>query len=108
MSLHRDDLIHAAASVTGATGAAVVARNCVTARTGAGVYTVTVPDIDAADCIVLVTIRGAAGVGSTCQVVHTSDTVKTISTFDVAAGANVAADHDFDIVIMKVASGTFN
>lgn len=107
MPIVRDDLIHAAATVTGATGAAVKARNCVTARTGAGVYTVTVPDIDATDCIVMVSMR-STGVGANAQVVHTSDIVKTINIFAVAAGANVATDMDFDVVIMKIASGTYN
>lgn len=105
MPLVRDDLIHAAASVVGADGTAVKARNCVTARTGAGVYTLTVPDIDATDCIVLATPRGAANVQ--LKVVHTSDTVKTISSVALAAG-QAATDSDFDIVIMKISSGTFN
>ena len=96
------DALFGWASIVGATGAALAATapTGTPARTGAGVYTFTLPSdqgIDATQCIGLVTARGATyGVGT---VTHTSDTVKTIRMFD-AAGA--AADVDFDLVLIKV------
>jgi hypothetical protein len=97
--------IHASGSVAGGTGARVSGQGAASARTGAGVYTLTMDGIDAAECAIVATVRAAAGVGSTIDVVHTSDTVKTVHTFDVAAGANVATDHDFDFVVLRTNVG---
>ncbi len=96
----------AAASVVAGTGAATVARGCVTARTGAGVYTVTLDQaLDAADGVCMATVRGANPVA--LQVVHTSDTVKTVNGLALAAG-QAATDADFDFVAFRVANGTLN
>jgi len=63
-------------------------------RTGAGVYVVTLlTPSPASNCKTTLTIQGAvAAFGS---VTHTSDTVKTVTTFTAAADA--AADVDFDV-----------
>ena len=104
MPLNRADLVHAAASVA-TDGTSVVARNCTTARTGAGVDTITVPDIDATECLVIATVRGATNVA--LQVVQTSDTVKTVNALALAAG-QAATDAAFDVLVLRIASGTFN
>ena len=62
-------------------------------RTGAGVYVATLAQaIPAANCKTDATVVGAADVA--IAVAHTSDTVKTISTFNTAGAA---ADADFDV-----------
>lgn len=103
MPIQRTDALEAMASVNGGTGAAVVARGCVTARTGVGVYTVTLDrDCDAADCVIQATLRGGA-INGGILVTHTSDTVKTVNTSTAAA----AADRDFDISVFRIAAGNF-
>ena len=90
------------ARVTAGTGVASNARGCVTARTGAGVYTVTLDKLaDEEECIVLTEIQTAA-IDDGIQVVHTSDTVKTLNSFD----GGVATDCDFAVVVMAMAGGT--
>lgn len=90
--------IHASGSVVGASGASASGNQFVTtARTGAGIYTLTLSEaIDAAECSIVATGRGSAG-NSNIQVAQTSDTVKTVTAF-VAA---VATDIDFDYIIIK-------
>ena len=81
-------LLAAACDIVGATGVASTSRNCAVARTGAGVYTVTLPSgygLDVDETIINVTVEG---VGIPAAIV-TSDTVVTVSTFDAAG---VAAD----------------
>lgn len=70
------------------------------ARTGAGVYTFTLSQgAPSATTNLVPTVYGAAC--AEIVVEHTSDTVKTIRTFD---GANppAAADFDFDLVVERV------
>jgi len=87
----------AACCVTGATGVATAARGCATARTGAGVYTVTLDQpVDANESILLPNTTDGTG-DFAVQAEHTSDTVKTVRTF--TAGA--AADHDFSLAVLK-------
>lgn len=107
-------------SVVGATGASVpgpvnpitgqsvpLTRGVTPARTGAGVYTLTFPGLDANDrggidageCIGLATLRG--GVDGALEIEHTSDTVKTVRTFNTAGAAT---DRDFDFILFKAQS----
>lgn len=89
----------AGCSVTGATGAAVVADACATARTALGTYTVTLDTaIDATESLVSTSVR-AAGAGAFIDVTHTSDTVLTVTTYN-AAGA--AADINFDLCVFRI------
>lgn len=94
--------IHDAGSIDGTNGARVSGCQFVTpARTGTGVYTLTLSEgIDAGECSIVATCRASAG-NSNVQVAQTSDTVKTITCF-VAA---VATDIDFDFTIMRVGVG---
>ena len=69
------------------TGAAIVsAGDIVTATTGAGVYTLTLGDggLDANDGHIDITVETANIIA---QLVHTSDTVKTVNTFLGSTGA---------------------
>lgn len=68
-------------------------------RNGAGDYSLVVNEaIDAADCLIHVTPRGAA----VCVgVVHTSDTSKQVL---LLTDAGVASDTPFDITILKIAN----
>lgn len=98
--------IVAAGSFQGSVGAGATAfgqRGGVVARTGAGVYTVTLDGnnaVDSTEGIVLASIKGATR--GTISVVHTSDTVKTITIRD-GAGAPAAADLDFDWAVIRFA-----
>jgi hypothetical protein len=87
-------------AVVDAGGTNVTARGCVVANTGAGTYTVTLPAAcPDALCQVVVTDRG--GNARTCQVTHTSDTVKTIVLRDVGG---VAANTPFTCTVRKLVS----
>ncbi len=87
----------AAGSISGA-GVVVKQKGCVLARTGVGIFTMTLDrDLDAADCVITVTPRGGAG-NANSQVAHTSDTVKGITMF---VGA-VATDVGFDVLAWKI------
>jgi hypothetical protein len=91
--------IAAAANVVGATGVAGRARNCAIARTGAGVYTLTVPADQSMlenELLITLNIHTLALTGSTN---FTSATVLTISTVDAAAAAT---DADFDITVSRL------
>jgi len=91
-------------STVGAVLTLAVQRGCVIARTGVGVATLTLDkELDANDCIVIVTARGAAG-NSNVQVAHTSDAVKTISAFVAAVATEMAVD----VAVYQVANGTLN
>lgn len=94
--------ISTAVALIRAAGAAFtqVTRGLSTAvtRTSAGLYVVTSAQaIPSANCQSIATILGAAT--GTITVTHTSDTVKTIATFN-SAGA--AADLDFDVRFQRV------
>jgi hypothetical protein len=95
--------LEASASIIGSSGAAVVARGCTVARTGTGVYTVTLGrDLDSADSIALAIPRGSTANGN-AAVAQTSDSVKTVNTF---VGVT-ATDLDVDVAIFRIASGNF-
>lgn len=97
MRLEFPSSVVAMATVTGATGVAVTAAGCTTARTAKGTYTITLPDggLAAADNMVLVTARGATT--SEWAVAQTSATVKTIVAI---SNAGAAQDVDFDVVVL--------
>jgi hypothetical protein len=81
--------------VAGATG-----TNGIT-RTSAGLYTLTLAQAaPAASTNLIPTLLG--GVNGSIVVEHTSDTVKTIRTFD-GADPPVAADFDFDLICRRFA-----
>ena len=95
MSLRHPNLIHAAGSMGATTQ--VWGAELVLAKTATGTYTCTLDDdADATQCAIVVTMRGGAGQAS---VAHTSDTVKTITTF--AADGITASDRAFDIIILR-------
>lgn len=97
MSLQKNNSLHAAGSIVGATGAAT-GQGFANVHTGAGVQTITLQEgIDEAECSIVATLKG--GVTSrSLEVTHTSDTVKVFSSFN-AAGA--ATDLDFSFVIVR-------
>ena len=86
----------AAAKVTGGTGASTMAHRCVSARTGQGVYTITLDlALDATERSIQITCLTA---DSMVSYVDTTDNVITVSTFDNAAAAQ---DRDFNIVVCR-------
>jgi hypothetical protein len=88
--------VQAFAKVTGATGAATAARNCITARTGVGDYNVTLDRaLDEQESLCLAVVRGA---DHTVYVVHTSDTVKQVLTRTLVPAAG---DLDFDFIAWR-------
>ena len=106
----------AAGHVTGATGAATKVRGAVVARTGTGVYTITINPaavdgetvtqqgnisggVPRAEAVCEVQPEGQAAGPCTAQVTHTSDTVKTVSITD---DADVAVDADFSFNIRRI------
>lgn len=97
-----DIAVVATGRVTGATGAAVGTSGAATARTGAGVYTLTLSDggIDGTQCVIMAMPCAATAVPLGFEVVHTSDTVKTISVRTSAAG-NALTDSDFNFLIAR-------
>lgn len=90
---------YSAGAITGGTGAKLSGCAKVTpGRTGAGVYTLTTADaVPAAESILIVTVNTAAG---QYQAVHTSDTVKTVTTF--AADGTTATDKNFSFLLAFV------
>lgn len=65
MSIELKNVVHAAGSVVGATGARAAGEGFASARTGAGVYTITLDRlIDSSECEVIVSPRGAPATGS--------------------------------------------
>jgi hypothetical protein len=68
------------------------------AKTGAGVYTLTLDQpAPAAGSSLLLTIKGAGGGKSEIEYTDTSDTVKGVTTWD----AGVAADHAFSFLSLR-------
>jgi hypothetical protein len=99
MSQNYPSIINAVGSMQAA-GPSLWEAGCLGARTGAGVYTVTLDEpSDSAACAILVTMR-TGGIPCVAQVVHTSDTVKTINVFDSATGG-VATDSAFDFLVLR-------
>ena len=97
MSQNYPSIINALGAVTGATGTAIWGAGAVSARGAKGVYTLTLDEgCDAAACACLVTVRGATEGYATVE--QTSDTVKTVNTFD---NAGAAEDVDFDYLILR-------
>lgn len=92
-----------AAGSVAADGSVVVCRGAVPAKTGAGVYTLTLDEaIDAIECVVTVTPRTTPDIAP--SVVQTSDTVKTVNMRTIAAGP-VAADCAFDFKVERISGG---
>jgi len=93
-------IIGALGAVTGADGVAKFTAGAATGRTAAGIYTLTLDEAADADaCCIQITPRGT-GTPVVAEVVHTSDTVKTVNLFDSATGA-AATDHDFDFLVLR-------
>lgn len=91
----------AGAAITAATTQNVGA---VAVRTGAGVVTLTLGQaVPAANCIVGIFNRQSPAFNY--NVADTSDTVKTVSTFDATAGGATAADRNFDYEIWEILPG---
>ena len=99
MSLNYPSIISAAGSVVSG-GAQLWAAGAAAANGGVGITAITLDEAaDANACAILVTERGGAAPAAdiTFQVVHTSDTVKTVNCFE----AGVAADRAFDFVVLR-------
>jgi len=102
------NVILAMGRVDVAAGAIVAAstatRGCTAARTGEGVFTLTldqpVNELDATECVCFVNCEtsGFAAVS------NTSDAVKTVRTFSAGAALNSAADRSFSFLIARIAS----
>jgi hypothetical protein len=99
MSMNYPNRDLAAGSVAGGTGTATWIAGATSARTGAGVYTLTLDQpTDSTQCSILVSRRGAAAAADgTFSVAHTSDSVKTVTYTE----AGVAADADFDFHVIR-------
>lgn len=84
------------------------ARGCTIARTGVGVYTITLdpsipggPELPAADSVSKVNIEDGSTTGLTAILEHTSNTVKTVRIF-TDADVVAAADADFSFSISRL------
>lgn len=96
MGLYSTPFIHAAGQVRGITGNLVGGKGAVSVRTGVGIYTLTLDQaIDETESSVQISTHGAATAGHT--MVHTSDTILTINTFQ----GGIAADIDFDFLVIR-------
>ena len=99
--------IQAAGNYNGSAAAAATAfcqRGGVVARTGAGVYTITLDrEINQRNCAVIVTVGAGAGaaVDNHVRVVHTSDLVKTVTIESLVAGADIDADFCWAVFNMQ-------
>lgn len=104
MSINIPNTFGAYGSVNGADGAKVSGAGFASARTGAGVYTLTLQEpVDATQCAILVSRRGAAAAADeTFSVAHTSDTVKTVT----CTAAGVATDSSFDFAVLRAPAGS--
>lgn len=103
MSINIPNVFNSYGSVVGGTGAKAAGAGFASARTGAGVYTLTLDQgADSAECAILVSRRGAAAAADgTFGVDHTSDTVKTVRYTE----AGVAADVAFDFAVLNCPAG---
>lgn len=93
--------------VTGATGVALKARGCVTARTGVGTYTVTLdpnigggPGIVAAECM-----AALAPINVAPHIMSFENTSNTVKTLHIATNAGAAADVDFTFKFSRLVGG---
>jgi len=74
----------------------------ITARTGLGVYTITLnEECPAGECLLFVASGLLGGADITASISHVSNTVKTVELFD----AGVAADARFDFMIIRLFDG---
>lgn len=80
-------------------GAKVSGAGFVSASSGAGVYQLTLDEaVDATECSILVTFRGAAlAADLSVSVEHTSDSVKTVH----ITAAGVATAQAFDFAVLR-------
>lgn len=99
-------LILAAGAFAGSLAGGAVAiceRGAAVARTNVGIYTITLDrPIDQRECVVMVTPGPGAAAATDLhpRVVHTSDTVKTVTIETLAAGADVDADFSWAVFSM--------
>lgn len=102
MSINIPNVFNSYGSVASA-GTKVSGAGFASAKTGTGVYTLTLDQgADAAECACLVSRRGAAAAADgTFGVDHTSDTVKTVRYTE----AGVAADVAFDFAVLNCPAG---
>ena len=97
MSINIPNSLQAYGSVLGSAGTKVSGAGFAPARSAKGIYTLTLDAAaDAAECACIATVRGLTAGYATCA--QTSDTVKTVSTFD---DAGAAADLDFDFLCLR-------
>jgi len=86
-------------------GADTNVRGCAVARTGVGVYTLTlnqpVNEMNFIDVAILVTPILSLGVATMAQISHTSDSVKTVT---ILTDAGAAADRSFSFAMMRIGS----
>lgn len=83
--------------VVGADGTTTALRGATVARTGAGVYTITLDRLlDRDEGMVVVTPEAADRMAA---VVDTSDTVKTVT---ISSDAGADADSDFHFVVLRL------
>lgn len=103
MSTNIPNTFNSYGSVNGTTGARVSGAGFSSARSAQGIYALTLDQgVDATQCAILVTRRGAAAAADeTFSVAHTSDTVKTVT----CTAAGVAADADFDFAVLNCPAG---
>jgi hypothetical protein len=94
-----------AAGSVAANGTVVFARGGTLARSGAGIYTITLDkELAAAESAILVTSRTTPDVAF--SVTHTSNLVKTINGTKIgAAGDHAATDCPFDVLCYRVSGG---
>lgn len=99
MTITKDNIIHAAGSVDGATGNRVSGGQTVSpARTAPGVYELTLEDpLDATEGACHITLRGV-GPTNSYSMEWTSDEKITVKTF----AAGLAADIGFDYTILNL------
>lgn len=93
--------------VTGATGVALKTRGARTARTAAGIFTVTFdpglpggPGIVAAECMASIVPINVAP-----HIVSFENTSNTVKTLHIATNAGVAADVDFTFKFSRLVGG---
>ncbi|MFH1010996.1 MAG: hypothetical protein V1784_07160 [bacterium] len=97
-----DESAEAAGTITGGTGVAVKIRGATCVRAAGGTYDITLErGLNAADGIFKAQVRTGAA-DCNCQIAHTSDTVKRVTTH---VGAAAAADQDFDFMAKRISVG---
>lgn len=100
MAIEQKNVVHAAGSIVGTTGAVTAGQGFSASRSGQGVYVIQLElGADETECQILCTRRGTA-LRTYFAIAHTSDLVKTISILD-SAGA--ALDSDFDFAVLRTA-----